>query len=399
MFRAAAAVLIGLGATGVAWAQDQQLGARTKAMGGSYTAFQDDPLLVWLNPAGIAPQPDQMSIAYQTYTAYPKHEAPGPNGSTVYSVGGKTLLPDPAIIPSYIGFVFQLGTPDAPFAVGVGFARPYNLDYSLDEILSPTQTVFQPRFEVTESLSRFRAAAAKDFRFQPRGEAGFFTHLAVGLGGDVGYEQWKFSVPVGDPRGDQSGAAAAFGFGGGLLLALYDDPETFTVQLGAAYQSPVHFKFSIDPDLFPAFDMPQQVNLGVTLYLNQEVPLRVTFDTQFIQWSKTAEDPFFSNQPGFRDSVNYSIGMEYRIPVSESVRIYPRAGYRRFEAPWKDKDNLPATGGFKLVLDTKASSFNIATFGIGVSWTTESHKVRSIDIAGEFGGDAVNVAMGYTHEF
>jgi hypothetical protein len=27
-------------------AQDQQLGARAKAMGGSYTAFQDDPVLV-----------------------------------------------------------------------------------------------------------------------------------------------------------------------------------------------------------------------------------------------------------------------------------------------------------------------------------------------------------------
>ena len=27
-------------------AQDQQLGARTKAMGGSYTAFEDDPVSV-----------------------------------------------------------------------------------------------------------------------------------------------------------------------------------------------------------------------------------------------------------------------------------------------------------------------------------------------------------------
>ena len=38
-------------------AQDQQLGARTKAMGGSYTAFEDDPVSIWLNPAGIATQP------------------------------------------------------------------------------------------------------------------------------------------------------------------------------------------------------------------------------------------------------------------------------------------------------------------------------------------------------
>src|SRR2546425_12092898 len=53
-----------------AYAQDQQVGARTKAMGGSYTAFEDDPISVWLNPAGIATQADGMSISYQTATLY-----------------------------------------------------------------------------------------------------------------------------------------------------------------------------------------------------------------------------------------------------------------------------------------------------------------------------------------
>ncbi|HXX92984.1 MAG TPA: hypothetical protein VEN81_05080, partial [Planctomycetota bacterium] len=182
-----------------AFAQDQQLGARTKAMGGSYTAFQDDPLLVWLNPSGIATQPDQMSIAYQTYTAYPKHESTAPDGSATFSVKGQTILPTPVIIPSYIGFVFQLGTPDAPLAMGVGFARPYNLDYSMDEVLTPNQTVFQPRFEMEESLSRFRVAIAKDYRLRDKNDPGFFSHVAVGLGGDVGYEEWRFTVPPGDP--------------------------------------------------------------------------------------------------------------------------------------------------------------------------------------------------------
>jgi long-subunit fatty acid transport protein len=395
---ALAAAFLAAGALSAA-AQDQQLGARTKAMGGSYTAFQDDPLLVWLNPAGIATQPDQMSIAYQTYTAYPKKETTGPGGSTKFSVGGETILPTPVIIPSYIGFVFQLGTSDSPMAIGVGFARPYNLDYSMDEILTPTQTVFQPRFEVSESLSRFRVALAKDFRLQEKGDAGFLTHVAVGLGGDIGYEEWAFTTPPGDPRGNRRGSAAALGGGAGLLVGLYDDPQAFTVHLGAAYQSPVHFNFTVDPSLMPAFDMPQQVNVGLTVYLNQDIPLRVTFDTQFIQWSKTAQDPFFANEPTFRDSVNYSVGLEYRIQAMENLRLYPRLGYRRFEAPWNNKDDLPATGGFKLVLDTKHSDFNICTFGAGISWTTESRKVRTIDIAGDVGGDAFNVAVGYTHEF
>ena len=53
--------LLSLAATAVA--QDQQLGARTKAMGGSYTAFEDDPVSIWLNPAGIATQPSQAAPA------------------------------------------------------------------------------------------------------------------------------------------------------------------------------------------------------------------------------------------------------------------------------------------------------------------------------------------------
>src|SRR5258706_13562532 len=63
------ALLLAMAAS--AWAQDQQIGARTKGMGGSYTAFEDDPISVWLNPAGIATQPDQMSLCYQTYLGFP----------------------------------------------------------------------------------------------------------------------------------------------------------------------------------------------------------------------------------------------------------------------------------------------------------------------------------------
>jgi long-subunit fatty acid transport protein len=382
-----------------AFAQDQQLGARTKAMGGSYTAFQDDPLLVWLNPAGIATQPNQLSVAYQTYTAYPKHEERGPGGTTRFSVEGETILPSPAIIPSYIGFVWQVGGAEGGTAVGAGFARPYNLDYSMDEILTPGQTLFEPRFEVKESLSRFRVAVARDFRFKPRGEAGFLTHLSVGVGGDLGYEEWSFSPPAGDPRDDRESSAVALGFGAGILLGLYEDVEGFSIHLGAAYQSAVTFDFTVEPDLMPAFDMPQQVNAGLTLYLHRGLPLRVTVDVQFIDWSETAEDPLVGSHDGFRDSVNVSLGLEYRIEAGEATTVFPRLGYRRFQAPWEDKDDLPATGTFKLVLDTEGEEFDLVTFGFGLSWTTEERKVRTIDVAGEVGGDAFNVAVGYTHEF
>lgn len=398
--RKVVAVLVLLASAGSsAFAQDQQLGARTKAMGGSYTAFQDDPLLVWLNPAGIAPQPDQLSVAYQTYTAYPKKESRGPNSTTEFSVRGQTILPSPVVIPSYIGFVTQLGDPESPWALGAGFARPYNLEYSMDEILTPAQTQFDPRFQVAESLYRFRVAGAHDFRIRNPADPGFLTHIAIGVGADLGYEEWRFSAPVGDPRGQQDGSSMAPGFGGGLLVGLYEDRDSFSLHFGAAYQSAVKFNFDVNPDLEPAFDMPQQVNVGLTLYLHQGIPLRVTLDTQWINWAATAEKPLVTGQPGFRNSLNYSLGFEYRVELSEKTLLYPRLGYRRFEAPWADKDNLPATGGFKLVLDTKGTEFNIATFGAGISWMTKENKVRSFDLAGEVGGDSWNVAVGYTHEF
>ena len=88
-----------------------------------------------------------------------------------------------------------------------------------------------------------------------------------------------------------------------------------------------------------------------------------------------------------------------RVAIADTVFLYPRFGYRRFDAPWDNEDDLPVTGRFKLVLDTDAEIFDIFTLGAGVSWTTEEGKVRQVDLAGDFGGDSYNVAMGYTHEF
>jgi long-subunit fatty acid transport protein len=267
-------------------------------MGGSYTAFEDDPVSIWLNPAGIATQPDQFSFSYQTYTAYPVDTDRGPSDTEVYSVKAEMTLADPIVIPSYVGFVFQLGTPESPMAAGICFARPYLLHYAMDRITSPTQTTFEPENEVEESLSRVRLAFARDFRIRPPGETGFLPHLAVGVGMDLGYETWQFS----SPSGDKSDSSVSLGFGAGLLVGLYDNTETFKVNLGLAYQSGIDYDFSIEPDLLPAFDMPQQFNVGVTFYLLQGLPLRLTFDVQMIQWEETAESPLFSNHPGRRRS-------------------------------------------------------------------------------------------------
>ncbi len=202
-------LLLGLAST--AWAQDQQVGARTKAMGGSYTAFEDDPVSVFLNPAGIATQSDQLSISYQTYTAYPKKEDLVIGNQIQTSVEAESGLADPAFLPSYLGAVFQLGDPDSPMALGFCFARPYHLNYTFDERINPTSPDIVPDSSINQALGRFRAAFAYDFRFRDVGEAGFFSHLAIGLGLDVGFVQWKFS---GETR-EEEDTSTGFGFGSG----------------------------------------------------------------------------------------------------------------------------------------------------------------------------------------
>src|SRR5262245_62167324 len=338
-----------------AFAQDQQLGARTKAMGGSYTAFEDDPVSVWLNPAGIASQPNQLSIDYQTYTTYPLHRKLGSTGVEL-SAGPQTTFVDPAFIPSFLGLVFQVGSPESPMAIGICYARPYHLNYSFDRVDDPAQTSFTPDTNIEESFSRFRAAFAKDFPLRKPGEAGFLTHVSVGLGVDIGYERWHF-----DSTTSASDTATAPGFGGGVLVGVYDNQDDFKLNFGVAYQSAIRWHFNTDPKILPAFDMPQQLNVGVTGYFLPGLKLRTTVDLQWVQWSRTAERPAFVGQPEFKDAFNYSLGLEYRAAVTEKVSLYPRAGYRRLNAPWSDKDNLPMTGNFKLLLDTKGSHFNIAT--------------------------------------
>ncbi|HEV3029336.1 MAG TPA: hypothetical protein VG457_17280 [Planctomycetota bacterium] len=376
-------------------AQDQQLGARTKAMGGSYTAFEDDPVSVWLNPAGISTQPDQLSVAYQSYTAYPRGQVRGAGDTINFTVKPSVILGDPALLPSFIGFVFQVGNPESPLAIGICYARPYILDYALDQIKDPNQSAFVPEAEVQEDLSRFRVAVSKDFRLSPPGQEGFLTHVSGGLGADVGYERWHFSG-LGQ---DTTNSNAGLGFGVGALVGVYDNYASFKVNLGVAYSSAVQYRFQISPDVLPGFDMPQQVNLGMTFYMLEGTPLRATVDAQWIDWKSTAQKPLYDTFGGFKNAYNASMGVEYRIKLSDAVSLYPRAGYRRFEAPWKNKNDLPMTGPFELVLDTKASTFNMATYGVGLSWTTDTGRVRSVDLAGDAGGDAVNFAIGLTMEF
>jgi hypothetical protein len=271
----------------------------------------------------------------------------------------------------------------------------FHINYSFDRVDDPFQKTFTADSNVDQSFSRFRVAFAKDFRFSPPGEAGFLPHVSVGGGIDAGYEKWEFKSDV----RSATDHATTYGGGAGLLIGVYDDTEFFKMNLGFCYQSGMNWKFAIDPQILPAFDMPQQINAGATFYLLKGAPLRATIDTQWISWKDTAEKPLFPGAGTFQNATNVSVGFEYRVEVIEGIALYPRAGYRRFVAPWSDKNDLPMTSNYKLVLDTKGSVFNIATFGVGVSWSSDQGKLRSVDIAGDVGADSYNFALGFNYEF
>ena len=373
-------------------AQDQQIGARTKAMGGSYTAFEDDPVSVWLNPAGIATQPDALSVTYQSYTLYELEFSP----PSTFDVPAETGWSDPPIIPSYLGLVFQLGHGETDHAIGICFAAPFRNRY----VVINTDLVVS---QFDQAFYRFRVAYAYDLRFKPKGETGFLTHLSFGLGLDLSVTSWRADGIFGfNPFTDEISVGfndTGFGGGAGLLLGLYDNASTLRVNFGIAYQSRVNYKFSISQSVVPTSDWPNQVNTGFTLYLLDGLPLRVTLDMQWIGWDLSTHDSDIAGFDDFDDVFNYSLGVEYRFKVSDNVRIFPRAGVRIHQSPWTDEDNPPAIGNQTLLIEPRNNRYLIGSVGVGVGWTTAGGKQRMVDVAFDFGADAPGFAFGFTMEF
>lgn len=383
-------------------AQDQQLGARTKAMGGSYTAFEDDPVSIWLNPAGTATQPDALSLVYQTYPTYEtEFEASlfaGDDPSGTARMGWN----DPAVVPSFVGVLAQLGSPENPHAIGVCFASPYRLRFPFSQ-LQDTDVVGS---DFEQSFYRFRLSYAHDIRLKPPGAEGFLTHAAVGLGFDIGVSRLHFKEFAEDlvpgTELDFEASDTRVGGGAGLLVGLYDNTRNFKVNLGAAWQSRINYRFSVTETFAPQFDWPNQYQAGLTFYLFDGLPLRVTVDAQLVEWSEATQESLIDGN-NFEDVVNLSAGVEYRLKipaVSPALTFYPRAGVRRFDAPWDstDKQELPGIGARRIVIETEDDVFLIGSVGLGVGWSAEDGRGRMVDVAFDFGGDVNGLAFSFTLE-
>jgi len=191
------------------------------------------------------------------------------------------------------------------------------------------------------------------------------------------------------------------GLGGGLgvLLGVYDNTRDLKVNFGAAWQSSSNFDFSVSNELAPIADWPEQVNAGVTVYLLEGLKLRVTLDAQWIRWDDATADSAVPGLDSYEDVFNYSAGAEYRIAASEKIMLFPRLGLRLYDAPWDDKDSLPALAQSPLLIETDDDKFVITCGGLGVSWTAEGARTHRVDVSFDYGGDAAGFAVSYTTEF
>ena len=171
------------------------------------------------------------------------------------------------------------------------------------------------------------------------------------------------------------------------------------MNFGAAWQSSANYDFSIDAVDVPLFDWPNQFQAGLTFYLLEGLPLRLTADAQVIQWSSAVRHSLLPGVDSFRNVTNFSVGAEYAVAASERVKLYPRAGVRLFNAPWKDDNNQPAVGLQQLSIDTNSGSFVIVSVGLGVGWANDAGKSRMFDIGFDAGGDQPGLALAFTMEF
>ncbi len=400
MNRALAVVVAVIVTAAAAQAQDFQVGSRAKAMGGSYTAFGDDPVAIWTNPAGTATQNSQVAVTYQSFTEY---EFGHLSDTIIFPTQGdpKQGLLDPPITPSFLGVVVRLGEGDTEMAASFAYIRPFQIKYVYD-FFDPIDSTQNLITQTDQQFSRIRAAYGISFRLS---DSPFLKTLAIGAGVDFVYTHYKEvdqSPIAGSGSQTFEDSETAIGYGLGLLMTAYQD-DSFRVDFGAAYNSGVHFNFSLDPKIYPVWDYPALASGGFAFYVGEGYPLRFTLDAQWVGWKRAISEP----DPGydhFRNTYSYSAGSEYRFKVGEKHRLFARMGVKSYDTPWKDKGNLPAVGASQLDIKTKGDRIEILTLGAGLYWTrkTAEGDIRSsgIDFAVElFGETRYLFGLSYTYQF
>lgn len=392
------AVLLALAAP--AAAQDFQVGSRAKAMGGSYTAFGDDPVAIWTNPAGTAAQNSQFAITYQSFTQYEFGNLTNVIALPTPGHAEQGLL-DPPVAPSFAGVVVRMGEGDVEMAASIAYIRPFQIKYVYNyfDPIDPNEDLIT---QTDQQFSRMRAAYGLSFRVS---DSPFLKTIALGVAVDFVYTHYK-EIDQSPAAGRDSqifeDSESSIGYGLGLLVTGVET-DAFRIDFGAAWNSPVNFNFDLDPVIYPVWDWPALASAGLAFYLGEGYPLRVTVDVQWLGWNRAVAPP----DPGFdhfRNTYSYSAGAEYRFRIGEKNRLFARMGVKSYDTPWKNRNNLPAVGASQLEIETKGNRVQMLTLGFGFYWTRKTFEGESrtsgIDLAMElFGETQYLIGLGFTYQF
>jgi opacity protein-like surface antigen len=310
---------------------------------------------------------------------------------------------DPVFLPSFFGLVYQIGTPELPQALGLGLATPVHLHHPFRGP-DPAVPGSPPDLTTEQHFTRLRLSYALDLALRPGDTHGFLTHVSLGVGLDLATTRFEFTSPPDNEHSPVDHDFAITG-GAGVQIGLFDNGENLRANLGIAYQGPAKFNFGHDlsapSGIVPFYDWPQQVQVGLALYLLDRLPLRICLEFQWTDWRTAAQESRLAGVDSFSPSTATSLGAEYRFDISPSIGLLPRVGVKYYSAPWShsSKADLPAWGHFQLYLDSRSSSFLSFSIGVGLTWGYAEGTQDTLDLAFDIGGDVPGVALSYTFQF
>jgi hypothetical protein len=360
-------------------------------LGGCPAALGDDATAGWYNPAGLAAQRSQVAISYQSFVIHEFHQNKHQPGNWPIPGAATTEFHDPALLPSFAGAILALGDSKTRHAISLCYIHPGPLMQTWYNDISFIAGVLEARQSI-------RLAYAHEFQILKKG-AGLCPKIAVGAALD-----WVSTTyeTLGNTYADVDEEQSGVGFGGGILLTVYSDGKSVSVDAGFSANSGVDFDFDFDESTFPAYNAPATYAFGIAAHVHG---LTVSTSVQIVGWGEAVESSRRPGMKSFEDAVNFGVGAEYSVPVGTIFRVVPRLGVRFYHTPWPEKvpgdftfgiSGTTAVNEFALSIDTHATMYVLYAFGVGVRWALKGSVHGGFDFAIELGADETTWAAGFS---
>ncbi len=393
-----------------------QVGTQASAMGGAFIGYADDYSAVHWNPAGIVK-------VQGTEATLGVHDA-----MILASRDGTIIYTDPVHTPDNWAIQNVYATSATQHDLAPGFflysdAGPLSGLFSKVGICGYTLVSYGVKWNALDIIDDFEShpsnynnitrlgdapsyeSAIRGYVIAPVLARKFTDRLSIGVSGQAMYASFKLTnggwIPTGEVYNNPPAPVEynlyldpyemtedLTGWGYGATLGILFD-ATDQIHVGVTARSPIKVAFDGDvkvtstlaeytsPSQTESFDLtfPMWAGAGIAYsdFLFEGTVL--TADAQWTQWSKVQEivrtvgtelpDDLGTTPLKWEDTVEFGLGMDYRVSRSTSVRL----GYRLMPSPVPDE-----TVDFVMPMSTK-SAFS---FGVGYRsdvWTLDASVV------------------------